>query len=81
MVPQNAPLGRFIQAAVDVASATVVVTTTAALSMGSTCHIPEEIRILFPMMDAGAALLLGYRMGEWETVRLLRKRRGPGPQP
>jgi len=31
------------------------------------------MQILFPMIDAGAALLLGYSIGQRETDRLIRK--------
>ena len=66
---------RFMFAAGDVVAATVVITTTAAIMI--TDQPPDMVRIFFPIIDAGAALLLGYSMGMRETERLARKSQQP----
>ena len=82
MIDQNSPVGRFIQAGGDVCLGVIVTGTTALMALGSLQSAPAEVQALLPVMDAGAALLLGCRIGERDTKRVARKaRRDTRPQP
>ena len=66
-------LHRFVQGTLDVTCALCVTSTTTLIIMNGLQGAPRFAQILMPIIDAGAALMLGYSLGQRETERLIRK--------